>query len=219
MPRQNPLNPFRPIEDKTFVSGKNRADLTGKTIGPYKVIAYSGIRSSHALWRCECLYCGKQYLFRQDSIMRGSVRSCGCCIQTMSPSRQSQLLMTEGNPSLPVPKRVTMNTPEGKKLVWLDDAGIRVGKKHYTPEETVKMGWNCQSKRRSVQALMSSRGYSVISFENSTLSVPLAKPEYEAFLRYCGATNVKPDTYAASILKKWIHRNCKLALSSAPPKR
>lgn len=206
MSKPNPLNnPKYDIEEKPFEPGFFRVDFSGKVIGNYEVVAYAGEHSAHAAWKCRCLYCGKEYLFRQDTLASGKVRSCGCCPETTFKRK-----MFEDLGPIPMPKRITVHTEEGKKLAYLDDTGLILEGQHYTPEETVEKGWYCTTTKQRALSVLASRGYALEPKNKTHLMVPIEPELFNAFAAYCGASRMNPADAAQIIITKWIKRNCKV---------
>ena len=60
---------------------QKRKDLSGRTFGRLKVIGLDHIEhnkwGTRAYWLCKC-HCGNQKVVRQDHLLGGQTRSCGC---------------------------------------------------------------------------------------------------------------------------------------------
>lgn len=55
-----------------------RIDLTGREIGNWKVISFSGVsKQGCAEWLCECR-CGKRKIVSGHAMRSGKIKSCGC---------------------------------------------------------------------------------------------------------------------------------------------
>lgn len=52
-------------------------DLTGRRFGRLTVIGIEDTNTRKTYWACQC-DCGKMKRVRSDSLLRGSIRSCGC---------------------------------------------------------------------------------------------------------------------------------------------
>lgn len=52
-------------------------DILGKQFGSLTVIAYDGNREGAYFWRCRCA-CGKETVVRQNYLLLGHTKSCGC---------------------------------------------------------------------------------------------------------------------------------------------
>jgi len=52
-------------------------DILGQQFGDLTVIAYDGNRDGMYYWRCRCK-CGKEAVVRQDNLLQGHTKSCGC---------------------------------------------------------------------------------------------------------------------------------------------
>jgi len=57
-------------------------DILGKQFGDLTVTAYDGNREGTYFWRCRCK-CGKEAVVRQDNLMQGHTKSCGCRKKTV----------------------------------------------------------------------------------------------------------------------------------------
>lgn len=58
-------------------------DLTGLTLGKHRVVEYAGkYKHGGALWKCECLVCGKEYLARGDIAAKPRACSRKCSTPT-----------------------------------------------------------------------------------------------------------------------------------------
>lgn len=66
------------------------ADLTGQEFGQLTVLEQAGVQNEKGvpLWKCRCA-CGTELNVSQDSLLRGSYKSCGCI------HRQQQLSLYE----------------------------------------------------------------------------------------------------------------------------
>ena len=52
-------------------------DILGRHFGDLTVIAYDGNRDGTYFWRCRCK-CGKETVVRQNNLLLGHTKSCGC---------------------------------------------------------------------------------------------------------------------------------------------
>lgn len=52
-------------------------DILGRTFGDLTVVAYDGNRQGTYFWRCRCK-CGKETVVRQNNLLLGHTKSCGC---------------------------------------------------------------------------------------------------------------------------------------------
>lgn len=52
-------------------------DILGRQFGYLTVIGYDGNREGTYFWRCKCK-CGKETVVRQNNLLRGHTKSCGC---------------------------------------------------------------------------------------------------------------------------------------------
>lgn len=55
-------------------------DLTGLTVGPYKIIKKAAERDKarHVMWLCECMECHEQRLIRSDLLLKHTPPRCKC---------------------------------------------------------------------------------------------------------------------------------------------
>lgn len=63
--------------------GRKYKDITGQRFGKLVAKEYVGSKK----WLCIC-DCGNQYIVRQDSLARGSTKSCGCMSEERAPYKQ-----------------------------------------------------------------------------------------------------------------------------------
>lgn len=52
--------------------------LEGARINNLLVLFRAGCKSGHAMWLCLCT-CGRHKRFAANTLLRGSVKDCGCC--------------------------------------------------------------------------------------------------------------------------------------------
>ena len=52
-------------------------DILGRHFGDLTVTAYDGNREGTYFWRCKCK-CGKETVVRQNNLLLGHTKSCGC---------------------------------------------------------------------------------------------------------------------------------------------
>lgn len=57
----------------------NKIDLTGKIIGSFKVIRFSGILKRHYYWICVCLKCGREVSVDGGNLRSGKTSQCLQC--------------------------------------------------------------------------------------------------------------------------------------------
>ena len=60
------------------------ADLTGKRFGRLVVVKRGETINSHTYWACLC-DCGNAHTTRQDALVSGLCKSCGCIYKTTTP--------------------------------------------------------------------------------------------------------------------------------------
>lgn len=56
----------------------NFVDLTGRTLGNFKVIQRAENKNGKVYWLCECLCCGKEVYLSSFSLTHNKTQSCGC---------------------------------------------------------------------------------------------------------------------------------------------
>lgn len=206
MPRNNPI--FQAQDEQTpEVSSRayRFCDLAGKTIGAYRVLSYAGSCHNHAQWRCACIYCGKEYIFRQDVLVRQKVRKCGCCPQARPPKRGGPL---EVPLTAHVPSSVFVMTENGRKRARIDDTGITVDGVHYTPEESVARGWYFATRQTETVAVLSARGYSIAPSDRWRIQTFLKPETHTLLLEYCARHNRRVSDTASAGLEEWILKVC-----------
>lgn len=65
----------------TTTTRKGVKDLAGRKFGKLTAIAFAGLKDDrYPLWSCKC-DCGAEKVARQDSLLNGGTRSCGCLMR------------------------------------------------------------------------------------------------------------------------------------------
>ena len=56
-----------------------RLDLTGYIFGQAQVESFKGVKNSHAVWNCVCLFCGEPFVVSAINLKSGNTQRCGDC--------------------------------------------------------------------------------------------------------------------------------------------
>lgn len=75
-------------------------DILGKKFGDLTVIAYAGKQAGTYFWLCQC-QCGNQTVVRQNNLLLGHTKSCGCrqkttCIENLKLVDGTSVTILEG---------------------------------------------------------------------------------------------------------------------------
>ena len=66
---------------------KKRVDLTGKKFGKLTVVGFKERVAYQNYWRCLCS-CGNTSIVREDHLLSGHTKSCGCLRSTNARKQQ-----------------------------------------------------------------------------------------------------------------------------------